>query len=235
MGQLLQKGFTLLEMLVAVSIFSLVVGGSYDLLSRIIAAKEATDNRSRELASLQLFFDLVRQDVSQIKERIYMEEFASDKRVAVLRTGTSELQMTRGAVKTPFFEQDSSLLWVKYALESEGDTFLLSRFTASFDEHLAIESVGREAISEMRPRQQVFTRKVTELRFRYLNEHEEWVNEWDSRKKPKSAEPLMDHLEDAIHPLPVAIEVSLQHEVLGEIRKLYALPSGQEIPVEKIE
>jgi len=70
-----QQGFTLLEVMIAISITALIGIASTNLLSNIIETKKITDIRSEQLTTLQRFNQFVSRDVEQIFNRSIRDEY----------------------------------------------------------------------------------------------------------------------------------------------------------------
>ena len=73
------KGFTLLEVLIAVSITAMIGVASTQLLSNVIDSKQASEVRSEQLVSLQRFNMVVSRDIEQLINRSIRDEYG-DKR-----------------------------------------------------------------------------------------------------------------------------------------------------------
>jgi general secretion pathway protein J len=71
------KGFTLLELLVAVAIFAMLGIGSYRLLATTIATRDAARTHDTDLIRLQKIFTVLNRDIAQaIEEAPSFEELA---------------------------------------------------------------------------------------------------------------------------------------------------------------
>ena len=80
-------GFTLLEVLIAISITALIGISSTNLLSNIIESKKITDIRSDQLTTLQRFNQFVSRDVEQIINRGIRDQYG-DAQPAIVIDGT---------------------------------------------------------------------------------------------------------------------------------------------------
>ena len=80
----MSRGFTLLEVLIAVAITAMIGIGSVQLLSNIIETRRATDIRAEQLASLQRFNQVLGRDIEQIINRSIRDEFGSTQPALVL-------------------------------------------------------------------------------------------------------------------------------------------------------
>ena len=83
-------GFTLLEVMIAISITALIGISSTSLLSNIIETKKITDIRSDQLTTLQRFNQFVSRDVEQIINRGIRDQYG-DPQPAIILDGTDYL------------------------------------------------------------------------------------------------------------------------------------------------
>lgn len=85
-----QQGFTLLEVMIAISITALIGIASTNLLSNIIESKKITDIRSEQLTTLQRFNQFVSRDVEQIINRGIRDQYG-DAQPAIIIDGSDYL------------------------------------------------------------------------------------------------------------------------------------------------
>lgn len=113
-------GFTLLEVLIAVSITAMIGVGATQLLSNVIDSRRAIDIKADQLASLQRFNMVVSRDIEQIINRPIRDEYGEEKPALMLETGQYLLEFTRaGWRNSPLAEEPrSELQRVAYRLES---------------------------------------------------------------------------------------------------------------------
>lgn len=116
----MSRGFTLLEVLIAVAITAMIGIGSVQLLANIIETRRATDIRAEQLASLQRFNQVLGRDIEQIINRSIRDEFGSTQPALVLEGSDYLLEFTRtGWRNSPFVEEPrAELQRVAYRLES---------------------------------------------------------------------------------------------------------------------
>lgn len=79
-----QQGFTLLEVMIAISITALIGVASTNLLSNIIETKNVTDKRSEQLVTLQRFNQFISRDVEQIINRGIRDQYGDDQAAIIL-------------------------------------------------------------------------------------------------------------------------------------------------------
>lgn len=89
------KGFTLLEVMIAISITALIGVSSTNLLSNIIESKRVTDERSEQLITLQRFNQFISRDIEQIVNRSIRDEYGDDQPAVIIAGNDYLAQWTR--------------------------------------------------------------------------------------------------------------------------------------------
>jgi general secretion pathway protein J len=193
-------GFTLLELLVALAIFSLVAVMSYEGLKSVLNQQAATEVQADALAQLQKVYLLLQRDIEQVVPRPVRDEFGDEQPALA---GDDALQLTRGGWSNPAGRLRSSLQRVGYAYE---DRELVRYSWAVLD---------RAQDSE--PQRQPLIGDIEEMTIRYLANNNEWQEQWP--------DPLAS--EDgtvATTTLPRAVEMTLDHERFGPLVWVFRLP-----------
>jgi general secretion pathway protein J len=193
-------GFTLLELLVALAIFSLVAVMSYEGLKSVLNQQAATEVQADALAQLQKVYLLLQRDIEQVVPRPVRDEFGDEQPALA---GDDALQLTRGGWSNPAGRLRSSLQRVGYAYE---DRELVRYSWAVLD---------RAQDSE--PQRQPLIGDIEEMTIRYLANNNEWQEQWP--------DPLAT--EDgtvATTTLPRAVEMTLDHERFGPLVWVFRLP-----------
>jgi general secretion pathway protein J len=194
------RGFTLLELLVALAIFSVIAVMAYGGLSTVLNQRALTEERAERLGMLQKTYLVLQRDLEQAVPRAIRDEFGD--RIGPL-TGTPSFQFTRGGWRNPLDHPRSTLQRVGYLLE-DGE---LTRY--------AWPVLDRAQDSE--PVEQVLAADITDLQVRYLDEQNRWQEQWP--KEQRGGNP-----EEPPAELPKAIELSLEHEYFGTLVWLFQLP-----------
>ncbi len=195
------SGFTLLELLVALSIFAIIAVLAYGGLGTVLDQQILTEESAERLADLQKTYLIVQRDVEQLVPRPIRDQFG-DQQAAL--SGATQLQLTRGGWRNPLNNPRSSLQRVSYALEEQQ----LIRYS-----WLVLDRA-----QDSEPREQVLASQITAMRIRYLDGNAAWKEQWPPQQVTQSGEPPSDEL-------PRAIEMTLEHEHYGEIRWLFQLPA----------
>jgi len=201
-GKAVCDGFTLLELLVALSIFSLLAAMSYSGLQAVLEQQSYTEQAAERLGELQKLYLVMQRDIEQIVPRMVRDEFG-DAQLPVV--GGDALQFTRGGWRNPAGRQRSTLQRVGYAYDDEQ----LVRYTWS----VLDRAQDSEAL------QQPLIEDVERMQLRYLDRNDEWREQWPDANADADVDP-----EDLLRVLPKAIEVTIEHKRLGPIVWLFQLP-----------
>lgn len=105
-----QKGFTLLEVLIAMALFSLLGVACYQLLERITHTDHRVHQHERQLRYLQRALSIFERDLTQA---IAYPVNGSSARQALIG-GLEEIQLVRGGWSNPLQQTRNNLLLVSY-------------------------------------------------------------------------------------------------------------------------
>ncbi len=198
-GKRMCRGFTLLELLVALAIFGLVAVMAYGGLGTVLEQRAATDESAQRLSALQKTYLVMQRDIEQAVARAIRDEFGDEQ--APL-TGVPSLQLTRGGWSNPAGRPRSSLQRVGYNLEDQQ----LIRYTWPI--------LDRAQDSE--PLKQALADSIISMEVRYLDTANNWRDTWPDLE-PRGGMPPASGL-------PVAVEIMLEHERYGNLTWLFQLP-----------
>lgn len=198
------RGFTLLELLVALAVFAILATAAYGGLRSVLFTRAAVEAQSQRLAAVQLAFHRLGQDLEQVTRRGIRDEYGEPQ--AALLGGTlagEPLLLTRAGWANPLGQPRASLQRVAYQLR---DGQLWRLYWPVLDRGGLVE-----------PREMRVLDQVREFRIRFLDQNESWRNDWP----PPAGEGSSPQNPD---PLPRAVEISLTLEDWGEITRLLLLP-----------
>ncbi|MGB5261123.1 MAG: type II secretion system minor pseudopilin GspJ [Gammaproteobacteria bacterium] len=200
-------GFTLLELLIALAIFGLLSVMSYSGLKTVLDQHARTDAAADRLGEVQKIYLLMQRDIEQIVPRPVRGEYTDE--LPALE-GSEVLQFTRGGWSNPLQHPRSNLQRVGYAFQDDE----LVRYTWQV----------LDRAQDSLPRQQPLTAAVTNMSVRYLSSADKWSVSWppDDAGEPRltpGGQPVSQLSE-----LPKVIEITLEHEQLGELVWLFRLP-----------
>lgn len=190
-------GFTLLELLLALSIFALVSAMSFSGLRAVLEADDVTRSGAERLARLQTAMVTVQRDVEQAVPRPVRDELGGTLPAWQGGAGNQPmLELTRDGWPNPRGEPVSSLRRVAYTLE---DRVLV---------RLAWPVLDRSPDT-------VFVRyplldQVDSLQLRFLDEQGVWQTSWPPAG---IAEPAVS--------LPLALEFVVELEDVGVLHRVF--------------
>ncbi|MDH3870849.1 MAG: type II secretion system minor pseudopilin GspJ [Gammaproteobacteria bacterium] len=194
------RGFTLLELLVALAIFGLVAVMAYGGLGTVLEQRAHTDASAQRLAALQKTYVVMQRDIEQAVARAIRDEYGDEQAPLA---AAPVFQLTRGGWSNPAGRPRSSLQRVGYDLEEQQ----LVRY--------AWPVLDRSQDSQ--PLQQALADHIVSMQVRYLDVASNWQDSWPSLETGVE--------EAAVEPgLPAAVEVSLEHEYLGNLTWLFQMP-----------
>lgn len=191
------NGFTLVEMLVALFIFSLLAVASVMLLRTAVDSDAATGERLNDMAVMQGYLSLMEADLSQAVARSYRDQDGSRKAAFEgARDGSGELifTFTRGGRSNLNGEARSSLQRVEYRLN--GDIL----------ERVHFDQVDGGTASEPAK----LLDNVSAVTLRYRDRRGAWVDGWRPER---------------LYDIPRALELRFTHRG-REYRQLFLVGTG---------
>ncbi len=201
-----QRGFTLLEVLVAITITAVIGIGVWQVLNGVILSRDRIDELAEDFDGLQRAMLLLERDLTQIVNRPARDIYGDFKPALTTREDDFALMLTRQGWRNPLGIRRSSLQRVGW--EYTG-TELRRRYWPNLDQ-------GQEDNS----RDLLLLERVTGFDLRFLNQQYTWQPEWPP-------DDVMAALTPGSRPdtdFPLAIEVTLEHERFGELVRTFVLP-----------
>ncbi|MCP4272598.1 MAG: type II secretion system minor pseudopilin GspJ [Gammaproteobacteria bacterium] len=199
------RGFTLIEILVAVAIFGLLSIAAYTILDAGMRSRQQTEERLGKLEIVQRAIHTIEQDLRMISVRQVRDEFGD--KVPILR-GESEqsglqsfFEFTRAGWRNPAGLPRSNLQHIIYNFEQNT---LKRHHTIFLDQ--ASNSPGTT---------RTLLENVTHFSFQFLNQQKQWKNTW-------SPSGSIDNNQQ----LPRAVKLSLELEPFGKIERLILIAAS---------
>ena len=194
------KGFTLLEVLIAIAIFAVISLSSFTIFDTVLTSDENSKSRSERLNELQRAFLLIERDLLQITRR------------SIRLNGDRPLPGFIHTDQGSFFSQNQAIGFVRNGWTNPG--LLLPRSDVQSVAYQLNESVLErvhfnfvDAVPGEEPKVRPLIKAVTELKFEYYD-GQEWQEEL-----PKNG-------------FPMAIAIEITTDDYGVIRRQFLLPGG---------
>jgi general secretion pathway protein J len=201
-------GFTLLELLIAITIFSILATFVYSGLKVILDTEHQTSLYGHRMGKLQLGFNLMQRDIAQLVPRPVRDQYGDQQ--PALKSGDISgilLELTRDGFFNPMHLPRSDLQRVGYVYEEN----TLYRITWP--------TLDRPQESE--PHRQKLFDNITSLELVFYDKALQEMPEWPPRTTgTDEVDPMV---------LPVAIELKMELEDWGSVRRLFR--TRQPIPV----
>jgi general secretion pathway protein J len=201
-------GFTLLELLVALSVFAIMSVMAYSGLRSVLTAREQTDAAADRLGEIQIAMNILQRDIQQAVNREVRAEYGDHKDAfQVVEDGEPRLELTRAGYRNPMQLPRSNLQRVGYGLEEK----VLYRWNWPV----------LDRAQDTLPTKNVLLNDVENLEFRFLDVKGGWHTEWPIQRSDIGFDP------DTQTPLPRAVEVNITLADWGKITRLLELPVGE--------
>ena len=202
-----ERGFTLIEVLVALAITGLVAVLVYGALSSAIGASESTRQQAERLQTLDRLFQLLQRDIAQAVKRPGINR-DGERQPAFSGgvDGAGLLLLTRGGWPNSRQQQRSDLQRVRYRWD--GNT-LWRDYWLHTDRGPLEEPISTPLATDLKA-----------IRLRFLDgsagsaaaDSGQWRQRWLAR--------------EAGDRLPAAVEVVVELPAWGEVRRLFVLPAN---------
>ncbi len=198
-----QRGFTLIEILVAVMIAAILAVMSFGAMREALDHRAVIRARTQRLAALQSTMRSLVQDLSQMQPRPVRDTVGDTYQPALLgaTAASPEIVFTRAGWSNPAGTQRSTLQRVRYALR---DGVLYRDYWTVLDAQLDPLPVSIKVLDD-----------VTDFQVRYMDDGRNWQTSWP----PVSATTGIT-TERQKRWRPVAVEISLTLKDWGTLTRL---------------
>lgn len=196
-------GFTLLELLVALSIFALLSAMAYGGLNAVMRSQQVTTEQAERLAQLQKAFFWLGRDITQASTRKIRDEFGDEQAAMVgISIGERRLELSRNGWRNPVGRKRSNLMRVAWGVRDE--TLVRLHWNVL------------DRAQDSKPLETEMLDDVEELELRFLDDKQKWHDVW----------PAISRGEESKVALPLAVEVILETGREGRIRRVFEVAGG---------
>jgi len=204
-----QSGFTLLELLVALSIFALISAMAYGGLQTVMTQQQHTATAAQDLADLQKAYRIMQRDLEQIVSRRVRNEYGDSIEALVGGRGFTGIEFSRAGRPNPAGFLRSELQRVAYVPDE--DTLLRQTWRVL------------DRAQDSRPDEQVLVEGITRFSMRFLDKENKWLEAWPPPQPDLNQG--QNQVQNTPSPLPKAVEVQLELEDLGTLNWIFRLPA----------
>jgi general secretion pathway protein J len=195
------QGFTLLELLISLTIFALIAAMAYSGLNQVLTARDRSDEQASKLADVQRTFNYLERDIEQTVDRKIRDGYGDSQPALVGNiTGDYLLELTHSGWRNPANNPRSNLQRVAYTVRDEK---LIRAIWYMLDR-----------AQDSKPYESELMSGVKAFEVRYMNKGHEWVTGWPDAllgEKPDLSPPL-------------AVEVNIDTKAFGKITRLFRVP-----------
>lgn len=205
-----QQGFTLLELLVSLSIFALIGVMAYGGLNQVLIQRKATEAQSQQLSDLQKAYRIMQRDLEQMINRGIRNEFGDNVDALIGGSGFSGIEFSRAGRANPLGFLRSNLQRIAYVADQ--DT-LMRRTWRVLDR-----------AQDSRPDEEVLVEGLQRFSIRFLDETNVWRDNWPPQQTLTQTTPAGGVAAGA--GLPRAAQVQLELDNIGTLRWVFMLPQN---------
>ena len=202
------RGFTLIEVLVAVFLLAVLSAFAYETLNYVRRSREITQSAFDRTRAIELAVHTLATDFEQLAPRPVRDLLGQNAVPALLadpRT-TNLVSLTRGGWPNPSGLPRGTLQRVTYRLENGT---LYRDYLTVLDATLSNTPVQRELL-----------RDVARLSLRYMDTSRSWQEQWPPLATQPQGTPT-----PALGLRPIAVEVVIELKDAGRITRLIEVPS----------
>jgi len=191
------NGFTLLELLVAVSVFAVIAALASGGFNSVLNTASRSEEHMQRLAELQKAMTIIARDVEQAVDRPVRDGFGDRLAPFIGSQPTNLLEFSRTGRRNPTQAPRSHIQRIGYRHEDD----VLYRLTwAVLDRAQDSEALEFKLLEG-----------VNEIEIRYLDSNHEWQDQW----------PPLVTVQGSDNELPRGIEITLDIEGMGSIPRIF--------------
>jgi general secretion pathway protein J len=200
------RGFTLIELMVAIFITAIVFALGYGAINQAVNSRDALDERQERLLAVQTTMRVISQDINQITPRAVRDPSGNNMNPVIESSSSSQpfLQLTRGGWANPAGVQRPTVQRVAYIFENNE---LRREYWPVADPLLSVERQKRKLLTG-----------VKSVTFKYMDPTRNWRDVWP----PQSA--VQNGPQGNPRIRPIAVEVTIELDDWGKIRRVFEVP-----------
>ena len=206
-----EKGFTLLEVLIAVFITSMISLGVWQVMNTLVNSREGIERVSGAFRDVQKTVSLLERDLLQAVKRPVKDAYGERLPALTSRISDAKLELTRQGWRNPLGDKRSELQRVAWEYD-ELEERLIRRYWPVLDR-----------AQNTRSREQELLENVESVEVQFRDTNGQWLNQWPGDSGDSSGFAEAEGTDVLRMPMPRAVEVVIEHERFGTLRRLVAL------------
>lgn len=228
-SRIYQNGFTLIEVIVAIGIFSVLSFGSYRILNGILGIQDRLSLHSEEIREISNAVRIIESDFRQIVDRKIIDDDGNNLAAYVTNTESygkdvSLIEFTRQGARNPLLSKRSEIIRIGYGYLDEIDEDTTLDF--EFSEITKKDPIQNGYLvryvwpvldrgNDNKPVIQLLMKDISSLEIEYLDRDKNWSSEWPplSQNGVKKSD------------IPYAVKVTINDKKIGEIERVFSLRS----------
>lgn len=199
------RGFTLIEIIVVVLVFSVMAAMAYGGLNSVLKIRRGVEDSMQRTAELQRAYTRLRQDFQNARDRPARNQYGQVDSPFMARRD-EPVMLIRGGLRNPFGGSRPSFERVRYRVKDKA--LLRASWTAV------------DLPDKAEPTELTLLKGVEEVRWRFMDAGHEWQGEWPANALASSSETATPE------PPPIAIELTLVTKDWGEMRFVFRTPQA---------
>lgn len=199
------RGFTLMELLIAITVFAVLGAMSYGGLNTVLKTRSRTAEAAEQLHTLQIALMLIQRDITQIINQPSRNEFGDMQPPVMTEFNDDRLiEFSRLGWKNPTGQLRSDFQRVAYGFE---DNTLLRYYWPHFHRGPQEKPIRAELLENLQ-----------EVTFEFMDDQESWHDDWP---------PLNSNSME----LPELVKMELELENGEKITRIFAVTQSPIVPM----
>lgn len=206
-----EHGFTLLEVLIAVFITSMISLGVWQVMNTLMASRDGIERVSGAFRDVQKTISLLERDLLQAVKRPVKDAYGERLPALTSRMSGADLELTRQGWRNPLGDKRSQLQRVAWEYQ-QIEQRLIRRYWPVLDR-----------AQNTRSREQALLENVESVAVRFRDPNGQWLSQWPADSGSSGGFAEAEGTEVLRMPLPRAVEVVIEHQRFGTLRRVVAL------------
>lgn len=199
------RGFTLLELIVVLAIFSVFAAMAYGGLNYVLNTRRELESRLDRTAEWQKAFQRLRNDFQLASSRSVRDGFGEKRPALEFEEYQQRVEFTHGGWRNPLYQPRSSLERIAYRYDEKTDELVRETWRVL------------DRAEDRDPVRLVVLSRLDEVRWRFLDNNREWRERWPSGSGGLAANGASNS------PPPKAVELTLKSKDYDEVRWLFRI------------